>query len=355
MDRQGSGLRIRGLAVAGAGLFALALIAIAAPQAGAAVVSCPATIMSCGCTITDSALHLVGANLDPSSGLNKDGSCINIKKSFATLDVDFFDIDGAGSGIGIRILKGAKRVSVQNWDEIADWDVGIEDDGNGALISSCGDCDVDDNTTAGVLLNRVKRTTVTGFDANGNGTGFVIKGGSRNQLDALDAPNSCGGAANGTGILLTGTNNNTVQSFCANCSCGFGEGNTGDGVDLVRSNNNAITDFSTEGNGGNGVLLDHSSQNIVGDYDASDNGGAGVLLDPGSNHNTLSDSSVFDNVGNGIEVDSGDKVNSIFFDDSSGNATDLVDGNTNCDKDVWSNNCFLTSSQACIGVPATRC
>lgn len=355
----------------------LTTFALGAPRAEAAgVVSCPATITSCGCTITDATLHLVGANLDASQGLNKDGSCINIKHSFATLDLDDYDVDGTGTGIGVHILKSAKRVSVQNWAEINDWDVAIQDDGSGALISSCGGCDTDGNSTAGVFLNKVKRSVVTGFDMGGNGTGVLVKSGGWNQIDALDDPDGCeGDTANGTGIALIRSKGNTVQSSALG-NCGLG--NTGDGIlldhsnnnsintsdtddnggngyNLVQSNNNSISDFESNDNGANGIKLDRSSKNFIGDYQSASNAGDGLLVDAGSNQNTSYDADKESNGLNGTEISAGDKSNSVTYETSVGNSTDLVDGNTNCDKDVWSNLCFNTASQSCIGTPATRC
>ncbi len=331
----------------------LGLIVLGAPRAEAAVASCPAVIDSCGCTITDANLHTVNANLDASQGLTGKGDCIDIKHSFATLDFNDFDATGAGAGVGVRILKGAKSVSVQNWEVIEDWDIGIEDDGNSATISSRFDGDVDSNTTAGVFLNGVQRTTVTTIDVTGNGTGVLLKGGSRNQIDFIDAP-ECAGPGNGVGVSLVSSNNNTVQTFDAG---DFGcVGNTNDGVDLVKSNNNSIVDYDANDNGGNGVKLDHSSKNSLVDGGNNDNGGDGILLDAGSNHNVIADSGDSDNAVNGIEISAGDKSNTVHFVFSKGNTgTDLVDQNTNCDKDVWSNNCFVTQSQACIGVVANGC
>ncbi len=103
----------------------LALIAIPAHQVQA---GCASVITACGCTITDAALHTIANNIFASDGLTGKGDCIDIKHKGATLDGGFFEVDGDGAtGVGIRILPGATKVAVQNFDGIFGWDIGIED------------------------------------------------------------------------------------------------------------------------------------------------------------------------------------------------------------------------------------
>ncbi len=59
---------------------------------------------------------------------------------------------------------------------------------------------------------------------------------------------------------------------------------------------------------------------------------------------------------NSVEVGDGGKLNNIFNIAASGNAgTDMVDGNANCDKNVWANDCFNTASPSSCIVAAPPC
>ena len=318
----------------------LALIAIPAHQVQA---GCASVITACGCTITDAALHTIANNIFASDGLTAKGDCIDIKHKGAKLDGGFFEVDGDGAtGVGIRILPGATKVAVQNFDGIFGWDIGIEDDANGATIT---DFDTDDNGTAGVVLNSVEKTVLSGFDSSAStGVGLLLKSSNGNQIDAFDT------SGNGAdGVRLNKSERNALKVFTSS-------ENAGNGVFLNRSTANTIGDFTASANGGDGVLLDKSSGNSVIDYSASDNVADGVLLHGGSGKNKVGDASVEDNGSNGVEVAGGNKSNSVFFTTAIGNVvTDLVDGNAGCDNDVWSNNCFNTQNKACIGTQGSRC
>jgi len=319
------------------------LALIAAPAHKAQAGSCPAVITACGCTITDAAAHTLGNDISAADGLTGKGDCIDIKHKNAKLDGFFFDIDGDVSpGVGIRILPGATRAAVQNFDAIFGWDIGIEDDANSATIS---DIDTDENGTAGVFLNSVDKSIVSDFDSSAStGAGIVLKNSDGNQINDFDTD-----ANGGDGVRLTKSERNTIKDFNSDF-------NSGEGVKLTRSIGNSIGDFNADENGADGVLLDKSSGNSIINYTASVNTVDGVLLDAGSDKNRIGDASTNDNGANGVEVGSGDKSNRVFFSTSVGNTgTDLVDGNPGCDKNIWTNLCFDTESQACIGVVEPSC
>jgi len=328
------------------------LLLIAVPATQAALVSCPATITKCGCTITDAATHTLGNNISAADGLTSKGDCIDIKHSDATLDASgsFFSADGAGSGVGVRILSGAVRATVQNFSCIDGWDIGVEDDAGSANINN--DC-MNDNVTAGVFLNSVSKSVVNDFAADSTTTGscIILKNSNQNTFEDFDA-SGCGV----NGITATGSNRNSFSGFSA-------DGNKGDGVNFKNSGRNALSGVEINGNGGNGVTFKNSSRNSLagvfgGSLGISTNGGDGVFIDPSSN-DKVADMGV-DGTGfgieanklNGIEVAEGSKGNSVLFNMAVGNmGTDLLDDNAACanGKNVWENNCFDTSSpSSCI-------
>ena len=319
----------------------LALIAAPAHQANAG--SCPPVIITCGCTITDGASHKLGNDISAADGLTGKGDCIDIKHKNAKLDGFFFDIDGdASPGVGIHILPGATRASVQNFDAIFGWDVGIEDDADNATLS---DFDTDDNGTAGVLLRSADRSVVSDFDSSASsGAGIVLKNSDGNQLNDFDTS-----ANGGDGVALNKSERNTIKDFTSDI-------NAGGGVKLSKSTGNSLGDFDADANGTDGVSLDRSSGNSIINYTASSNAVDGILLHAGSDKNRIGDATTNDNGANGVEVGSGNKSNRVFFSTSVSNGgTDLVDGNAGCDRNVWTNLCFDSESQACIGVVAPSC
>ena len=321
------------------------LVLTAVPAAQAGVVSCPPIITGCGCTITDSNTHTLGNSISSTDGLTPKGDCIDIKHSGATLDGDFFSVDGAGSGVGVRILSGATRVTVQNIDVdgvscddgIDGWDIGVEDDAGSANITS--NC-INGNVTASILLNSVNKTVVSLFDSDGStGSCIILKNSNQNTFQNFDA-SGCGV----NGITATGSNRNTFSGFDT-------DGNTGDGVNFKNSGRNSLSFCSSDGNGGNGVTFKNSSRNSMSGCDASSDGGDGVFIDPSSN-DKITDSTARSNTLNGIEVAKGSKGDSVVTNGAVLNGgIDLLDDNADCanGKNVWTNNCFGTASPiSCI-------
>jgi parallel beta helix pectate lyase-like protein len=309
----------------------MGLIAVPAAQAG--VVSCAPIIVGCGCTITDSGTHVLGNNISDADGLTAKGDCIDIKHADATLDADFFDADGSGSGVGVRILPGAKRVTVQNFDFLDGWDIGLEDDAASANINNN---DIGSNGTAGVLLKSVSKTVVTDFDADDAlGSCIIVKNSNQNTIQDFDA-SDCGG----DGITVIHSSGNTFSDFSA-------DDTGGDGVDFQNSSKTALTFFESDSNLGDGVAFTkNSNKNSVSGYDASSNGGDGIFIDPSSN-DKVADGSADSNSSNGVEIAKGSKSDSVLFNEAILNGgIDLLDNNASCfnGKNVWENNCFDTSS-----------
>jgi hypothetical protein len=313
------------------------LVMTAVPAAQAGIVSCPALITQCGCTITDANIHTLANNISAADGLTGKGDCIDIKHANATLDGDFNDADGAGAGVGVRILSGATRASVQNFDEVDGWDVGIEDDAGSANINFNN---FDSNGTAGVFLNSVNKTVVDDFDADDNaGACIILKNSNTNTLHDFNA-DDCGA----NGIMVTGSNRNSFSTFDS-------DDNAGDGVNFKNSSKNSMTNCTIDDNGGNGVTFKNSNKNSLSGFEIDDNGGDGVFVDPSSQVKVV-DGVADDNLLNGVEIDRGSKFDSVTFNEATGNGdTDLLDDNAACSngKNVWTNNCFDTSSpSSCI-------
>jgi parallel beta-helix repeat protein len=332
LNRDRLSLSIGALSVA---LGLLGLVAVPAAHAG--VVSCPPLITTCGCTITDANTHTLANDISASDGLTGKGDCIDIKHANATLDGDFFVVDGDGSGVGVRILSGATRASVQNFDEIDGWDIGIEDDAGSANINFFN---ADDNGTTNIFLKSVNKTVVDDFDADGaTGACIIVKNSNTNTLHDFEA-DDCGDVS----LMVTGSNKNSFTSFDA-------DDNFNDGVDFKNSSKNTLSDCTIDDNGGNGVTFKNSNKNSVSGFDISDNLGDGVFVDP-SSQVKVADGTADDNGLNGIEIDRGSKFNSVTFNCAVGNAdTDLLDDNAACSngKNVWSNNVFDSASpSSCI-------
>jgi parallel beta-helix repeat protein len=316
---------------------ALGLVLVAVPAAQAGVVSCPADIVACGCTITDSSIHTLANNISASDGLTGKGDCIDIKHANATLDGNGFDADGASAGVGVRILSGATRASVQNFDEVEDWDIGIEDDAGSANINANN---FDNNGTAGVFLNSVNKTVVDDFDADdATGACIILKNSNTNTIHDFEV-DDCGA----NGIMVTGSNRNSFSGFDA-------DDNAGDGVNLKNSSKNSLSNCTIDDNGGNGATFKNSNKNSLTGCEIDDNLSDGVFVDP-SSQVKIADGTVDDNGLNGVEIDRGSKFNSVTFNCAFGNGdTDLLDDNAACSngKNVWTNNGFDSSSpSSCI-------
>jgi parallel beta-helix repeat protein len=290
--------------VAAAALFGL-LVLIAAeapPVLAAADVTCGASITSCGCVIKKSGFYDIDANLDVSQGTTKAGDCIDIKARHVALDGDFEEIDGAGTGAGIRVFPGASFAAVGVFDCIDGWDVGIEVDANNAALFNF--CD-ENNTSAAVFFKGSKNGTLTDAEPD-----------------------------------------DTVSGPC---------------VALKNSNGNTLADLDLD-DCTDGILLSRSSRNDISFVDADSNSGDGIFMDPVSNNNSVHTNEADDNGGAGIHVGKGSVRNKIVsnyynsflgFGGAFGNGTfDLEDDNPDCDNDTWVDNEFSTSSPAPDSVSA---
>jgi len=268
--------------------------------------SCPASISSCGCTITSGGYYAVVSDLTAGSS----GDCLDIKAAGVTLWLDGHSIEGNGSGVGLHLLKSARNNFIEGLDlnsgAFADLDgfgVGLEDDANNAIISHTN---FDDNAEAGILLNKVSGSLVSDFAARSNAYGVQLSGAS---------------------------------------SC-------------------SIQRVSLDGNSIYGVWFYQSSGNVLNFFEAQDNLVAGVYVGcqssagpvggrcKASNKNHIYDGP---QVGPatasqqyGVAIDSGNRGNVLSGIMAAGDSTtDLLDQNPGCGSDLWFNNSGSNDS-SCI-------
>ena len=300
--------------------------------------SCLPTIISCGCTVTQSGTFTVTDDLDASQGLTKGGTCLEVSADHVILDLQGHAITGSGTGIGILIRNSAHDTTVQGTDStevgqaiINGWGTGLEDDANNVVIElfrqiGGNNFNPHGNAGDGVVLRSASGVTVANFNASFNGgTGVNVQGGNNNRILDCDSISNAG-----NGVLLASSNVNTIS----NCSI---NANTGYGIWLNTSNQNQIFTSSINANGKIGVLVGcHKEGKCNGNK--------------GSDLNHLSSSGAKGNSGAGITVEEGSSNNQITNMSSAGNggSFDMIDNNANCDGNLWFNNAFGNASQTCI-------
>lgn len=308
------------------GAAAAILLAVGTAQAQSKPRSCPLKIKACGCVIDSEDTYVAANRL---SATQSGQICIEITASRAMLNLKGFDVLGKndGTGTGIRIDQGANHVIVEGGDKggdqatISDWNIGIEDDGNGAVIGlfaavgAGGSNDSGNNT--GVFLKSVDRGGVTALNANGNQT---------------------------IGILLSNSTRVTVSNFSANQ-------NGQAGLKLDSSDRNSIGPGGAESNGQYGIWLHSSSDNTIRDSNGNQlNHDTGIRIGVGSNRNRIASGGAPKNDKAGIVIARGSTDNTVTVTHNQGNGrpnSDMVDLNPDCDNNIWYNN-VGNGNQDCI-------
>ncbi len=248
----------------------------------AGVVSCPTSITSCGCTINQTGSYTVINELNATQGLTSRGDCIDIKAPNVILDGGGEDVDGDGTGVGIRALPRAVRAVVQNFDEIEDWNIGVKIDSGRTTVTTST---IVDNASEQIFLRFANNANVT-FDFLG-----------------IEGP------GNGPCILVSHSNNDTISNLeILGCT--------------------------------GGIVLNHSKRISIASSLIAYSSADGIFLDPGSNSAKIASNCVGDNENLGIEIGKNSKknlvaANCVLFDDD---GSDILDDNPNCYKNVWSEN-----------------
>jgi hypothetical protein len=287
-------LNIKGVSLRTVCALAMLLVPVLALNAKAQAGGCPTSITSCGCTINKTGSYLVANELNSSQGLTSGGDCIDITARNVILDGGGEDVDGDGSGVGIRALPSATRAVVQDFDAIDDWNVGVRIDSGRSTVTTSN---ITGNASVQIFLKAANNANVT-FD-------FV----------ELEGPGS------GPCILVKDSKSDTISNVVS-------LGCTG------------------------GVVIEHSLRTSVASSLIADSFADGIFLDPGSNGAKIASNCVGDNDDIGIEIGKGNHKNQVagncvLFDDD---GTDLLDDTKNCSKNVWSQNSYTdlgSASPAC--------
>jgi hypothetical protein len=223
---------------------------------------------------------------------------------------------------------------------VAQWDIGIQDDGDDAVIQLFNVIgfelllpkSYDGNRTGGVFLNNVRNSVIGDFRAIKNGQ---------------------------YGVKLLGCSNIVVNNVGAtgNGAYGFWTDSSRDN----RSRDNRFTPITSAGNDKVGTWLSNSDRSLIhNNANSGQDGGivVGCTLDrkncPGnetSNDNRIINNEVTGNKKVGIIVrkHSSDNIITLNISNNGGKMTDLVDDNNKCDHNTWYNNMFVGKpSQTCI-------
>ena len=188
---------------------AIAFILYCCRPVSAAAGSCPTSITACGCTIASGGFYELVSDL---AATNPNADCLDIKAANVNLWLDGHSISGAGSGIGLHLLKTARGAFIEGLDlasgafaSIGSFEIGIQDDADSAII---GHTNVSDNSGVGVLLNRVSGSLVSDFGAYSDAYGVELSGATLCSIQrvTLDG-NSI------YGIWLNGSSRNVINFF----------------------------------------------------------------------------------------------------------------------------------------------
>jgi hypothetical protein len=321
---------------AGAG----AMVLFGAGSAGAAPPPCDLMITACGCVITTPAPDVYQAANDLSAS-QTEPNCIEIAAARAILNLKGKHVTGNGSGIGILIRKSADHVIVEGADEaveanpqatVSEWDVGIRDDGDDAVIVLFKDI-------GGHLLGAAALPGPT----PGNNTGVLL-----NAVKHSVAADFRTGFNNKNGVVVRNSSDINLFNFSTLM-------NKDNGAWLDSSNNSVVGSATSTANTNQGIWLRSSVDNLIIDSGGvASNGKAGILLGGGhkSNDNVVTNSGGSGNKLAGIEIDTNNRDNIVTVNTSSGNgsgkaAADMVDQNSKCDDNRWYNN-KGTGNQPCI-------
>jgi hypothetical protein len=337
--------RMRPRLTAALRLGAAALLLGAAGSAGAAPnpkppSGCPLMITDCGCTIVKAGSY-VAVNSLTATGSNQ--TCIKISASGTLLNLMGFNVTGTdGTGTGIWIEKGADDVIVEGGlessvtpsenpaappdpsgqSQVTNWNIGIQDDGNRAIIalfSFVGGTNLfppgPGNSTGGILLNHVEKTFVGSLNADVNGK---------------------------YGILLDHTRRITIGNVSV-------DRNKDVGLELDSAERTTFGPGGADDNVNEGILLLGSSRNEIHDSNGNTSNGTGIVLDGASNDNRISNAGGPGNDVAGIVITecSGGNIITVTHNEDNAGTYDMIDLNPNCGTNTWYNN-VGRGSQDCI-------
>jgi len=168
-------------------------------------------------------------------------------------------------------------------------------------------------------------SALSGFSANGDGIGVVLRHEKGSQLTNFSASNNLG-----DGIFITNASHNFLNDFDAS-------NNTQNGVQISSASNfDELSGFSASSNGAAGVSVTRVAVNASGS------------LPPGPAHTIVFGGETDDNGTFGIAV-TGSHGDTIVGNSAASNVTDdLFDGSALCTGNLWFGNTFTTANHSCI-------
>lgn len=226
------------------------------------------------------------------------GDCIQISAPNVSLNLNGYSVSGAnaGVGVGVQVMPTAANAFIEGGSAtISGFFDGVEIGGVGAIAENFN---AENNSDAGVLLNRARLANVANFIA------------SNNRFD---------------GVRFAESVQSVVQSFAAS-------GNNRYGVWLVGSSHDAVSAFTVSDNIIAGVYLGCS-------FDGP--GGTCPRFAPKSNFNVIfagvaSTSESVPSQDYGVAIDLGDISNRVADITAQWNSTyDIYDANQVCGKNAW--------------------
>jgi hypothetical protein len=328
-----------------------ALLVLAAPhRVLAALPDCTASITDC-CQITTSGTYALTSDINTTNS----GDCISVQAPDVVLSgggADFMlNTSPSPAGTAIHVLSGAARffMDLRGVGVIFGFQTGVLNDASDTLIA---DTKVDSCGGNGFVNNGAQATYVSIAGFSNGGDGFVnngaaglrltqfdldTNGGNGITLNATSGAIMFGGTANGnkvTGLLIDGSGGNLISLQASS---------NADGVWIKGSSNNFLSSFGFT-NSGAAVYVGCDPSGLP--------KGVTTCTSPGSGNSILGDGSLgFGAIPNAYAVaidigENGDQVAEVGANTST--VEDATDENANCGTNLWTNNQFGTTSQACI-------
>jgi hypothetical protein len=278
---------------AGRALLIATVLALSAGQAHAGAKK----VKKCE-TISKAGFYQLSQNLVSTGGV-----CLTISAPGVVLDLNGFGLTGSGSGTGILITASDVFIDANdktgNGKDITNFAIGIEDDGNNAVVENFG---ASMNTDTGLFVNGASGSTFGSF-----GTGHNTKHGIHLRNASHIVLHNFGPSNNGTyGVWVETSSNNLIDQFFS----------------ATNGIANIYIGCSATGPAGPGCDGFNSASNVVASGQMNSSPGYGLAIDEASLGNVISDA--------------GQNANSTF---------DVFDGNTLCGTNLWFENSYSSSNE----------
>jgi hypothetical protein len=94
---------------------------------------------------------------------HKGGNCLVVTAANVTLNFASHTLTGNGTGVGLLVMSGATNFRCGTDGTVTNFNIGIEDDANGAAIEGIG---ADSNKDTGIFVNGAIGSTIGEFGAD---------------------------------------------------------------------------------------------------------------------------------------------------------------------------------------------